>query len=1171
MLIKRLIILGTLILCLTAFSANSANIVAREVYGVGSGLNNQRTIVRDSEGNLYVAYPGFDGFNYQIFVAFSEDRGESWESEWAIITEGELDNIQVTLAIDSHDTLHLVWCGNLSANDADLMYRRYPGGVNTVICTQTGYPGAHCPSLAVGPDDDLHVVYSGCPQSWLVRYLHYDRRSGSWEAPVDIGTHTPSRWPSVEVNSDNEVHVIYRNQPAAHYQAAHRACVGGIWQPVEQIDAVLNSMEYTSIFIDENDHIHAVWLLRNTFYGNPDTIRYRRYAYGDWEEILTIFGIDTSLTYSGDVVVDAESTCYVFYHDFDSCYMRRSCCGGTDFEPEITITTLPGCKFPNARGSKYPYFNRVESACIDFVYTWRHPDSTVNYLMYDNLCPYTPETTAISARFIFPEEGSYTSCQDQSILISFSSEETMIERLDIPSLATTTEYFDTLTDSWRPAVEVHYSGWGSYLLPGSSWLWDSTYSGSIYYRCLTFRSIFETPPGAIIDSAFVTMYADNSATFLMNGIVIGMDDDGSTWNHAFTFDMLPYMHGGIDTLSAVVCDLTGVAVGFNFLASVFYRVNCEIDSSSIIFSINSERYELGDGYLNLALDTLLVWTPLEPLEDGDTLNAFLIALEDNCGGILETPISRTFYVDLSPPVITNIIPPPGSMADGIFPTIQFCLNDQFSGVDTSSLILLVDDSLSIPSISWNEDHWEVSWTPEEAFSSGGEVRICLIVTDSTDYCADNILDTCWYFMINTDTLFLTLPETSAYAGDTILIPVYSGDVSGLFITSISMCIWSDPAVLQPLGIQTPGSILGSWSDINDTITESTICLEASGTALSGDSVLVFLKYVVNAEGYGGLYSSLDFDLLICNEGSINTVTQNGILTILWNYPEWLSDLVFSSPIFPNSNTLTFGVSRTGSEGFDPGLDIIWLPSGEAFMSCFPLDDTDYPHIQKLDRDIRYSRELPVTWLVDLKIDPESASWEVEWFPEYLPEGKLEIYKLDGPHFDMHTNNVFRGTGNDYLFITYSHPGIATPVISLEYGWNLISFPVIPTGSRTFGELLPAMAGAAYWYNPLIRSYEEKTFPEAGKGYWIFSTEPAELIIGGMEVDHYVVPVYPGWNLIGVPFSPVGTVPTSTDCWGFDHEMGRYEDASGILELWKGYWYFSGSEGTLSADSTGLWP
>ncbi len=876
----------TIILFSTIFLVSlsiGAVLVASNVYGVGSGLNNQRTIVRDSVGNLYIAYPGYDGANYQIYIAFSSDDGATWNPTWATITSGTSTNIQVSLAIDSYDTLHLVWMGNMAStgsNDADLMYRKYPGGTNTAICTYSAYPGAHCPSIAVGPDDDVYVAYTGCPSSWEVRYLHYDRTTDTWDAAEDIGVATPSRFPSIEVDSLNQPHILYRNTFGSNYRLAHRMRIGGVWRGFngadrDTVDVFLTASsktEHTSLYIDVRNNLHCVWDWNENFGVNPDTVRYRKYDMGSssWGAELWLFGngpADAHITYSGDVVVDEIGNVYVFYHDNNSVFVAISNDNGLTFPIDSALTHISMCRFPNARGSKYPLFNRVDDECIDYVYTWYSSDSAMSYLMFDNLCGFpAEETTIVCANFIEPAESSITSCEDQQITLGIGccSGGTMIIHSDSLSV----EYFDSTMSDWRPVYEVPHSQGHS---PSDSldtllshWVWSEPGPSFLSDHDDWFRVIISYPFSCShLDSAVITVHCDNKAYIYVNNdscfnpayydTWVDTTNGGSLatyWWRLYCFDdILDYMHGGVDTIYIRGHNISSIA-GLQFQILAICSECCgEIDSTLIELTVNGTPYHTPDAELAWDGDSILTFTPSAPdtFEDGDTITACLTFAGDTCGGVLDSIICRTFFVDLFPPVVSGIVPSPDSTISDTMPTVDFCLFDSVSGLDTTSIVFSVNGIPITPSVSWTGTYWNVMWSSTFPFGRGDTVDICVRATDSTDYCDDNLLDTCWSIYIR--------PCTDALAW--IICPFDSfGFWSACSTQGLTFGMWdSTGAIIDTARVYFTGIIRHTYGT-SDTIAPSafyiffgdTVLATTYGSWTNGDTVIITLDSLFTTDG-----------------------------------------------------------------------------------------------------------------------------------------------------------------------------------------------------------------------------------------------------------------------------------------------------------------------------------
>lgn len=758
---SRSILAAALILISTAILAEPV-VVARDVHPTASGLNNQRTIVRNSGGILYCAYSGWDGSSYQIYIAMSNDDGMSWISDWAQVTFDSLDHVQPSLAIDEEDTLHVVWRGNLdSGSDGDLLYTKNPAFAIETLCVSTGYPGVHCPSLAIGPDDDLHVAWTGCPSSWRVRYMRFDFSAGSWGPVEDVGVRTPSRWPSVEVDNVGTPHIVYRNTfgSPSHYRCSHRMKIGGAWsgfngEERDTLDEFIvsgsSSLEHSSIYIDPNDNLYATWQWNASFGTNPDTVRFRRFDYSSygWGDVFAIWGNDSSAShtaYNGDVVVDSAGNIYVFYHDNDSCYVAISYDEGASFVSDSMVSHGNyEARYPTARGSLWPATNRT-GQCIDYVYTWNHPDSSVRYLLYDNTCG-QKETTFVVAEVVDPPEDIISACSDQSITSYITCPEPCSTHLF--SAGTTVEYYDSASGTWRPTTARDSSVWMPYIVPGADWVWGSSIAAG---RGYWFRAYLNHDCGEIY-RATIKIRCDNKAWIYCNGELVdttnGYAGTGPWgWRTMFEFDLTEYIHGGVDTFTFLATNVSGWA-GLAFDIFVHNPGGCcgEIDPYSLDFAVNGDHFVYGDPELAWDGDSTLVFTPQPPdtFENGDTVYAKLVYASDTCNGELDTSLidaSVFFYIDLAPPTIELISPALGdftSLPDGF----TFAIWDSFSGLDTSTITVDVNGlefgvgeygaDFSDTVLSFNSSDVGLTWSP------GDSVIIIVVAMDSPDLCAPNI-------------------------------------------------------------------------------------------------------------------------------------------------------------------------------------------------------------------------------------------------------------------------------------------------------------------------------------------------------------------------------------------------------------------------------------------------
>jgi hypothetical protein len=149
-------------------------------------------------------------------------------------------------------------------------------------------------------------------------------------------------------------------------------------------------------------------------------------------------------------------------------------------------------------------------------------------------------------------------------------------------------------------------------------------------------------------------------------------------------------------------------------------------------------------------------------------------------------------------------------------------------------------------------------------------------------------------------------------------------------------------------------------------------------------------------------------------------------------------------------------------------------------------------------------------------------------------------------------------------------------LSLSSGWNLISFPFQPTNNAIASVLADITTSyaivwgyASTWtfYDPASPSGSTLTTLDAGKGYWIKTTEAKTLPLSGTTPSSSVS-LSSGWNLVG--FNGTACIPVSTAfaglsgnlqiVWGYAASTWQFYDpnaATGntLEQLCPGYGYW----------------
>jgi len=142
---------------------------------------------------------------------------------------------------------------------------------------------------------------------------------------------------------------------------------------------------------------------------------------------------------------------------------------------------------------------------------------------------------------------------------------------------------------------------------------------------------------------------------------------------------------------------------------------------------------------------------------------------------------------------------------------------------------------------------------------------------------------------------LSVPDIQVYQGHTIDVPVNCTSLTGLDISSGSFSLTYGQNHLEPQSITTSGSILDGYGTPQFYASDGKVNISFAGdTPLSGEGVLLNIRFLASLENHGGSY--LNFQDILFDE--IFTATNdNGYCTVLE-----LLDLAIS----PSSGTLMVG-------------------------------------------------------------------------------------------------------------------------------------------------------------------------------------------------------------------------------------------------------------------------
>jgi len=278
-----------------------------------------------------------------------------------------------------------------------------------------------------------------------------------------------------------------------------------------------------------------------------------------------------------------------------------------------------------------------------------------------------------------------------------------------------------------------------------------------------------------------------------------------------------------------------------------------------------------------------------------------------------------------------------------------------------------------------------------------------------------------------------------------------------------------------------------------------------------------------------------------------------------------------------TSTAILGMYAGASNGFDAEFDepLPPAPADKAYLQVY------FPHkdwgmvFENFSRDIRgYATDttigfevrtslsdaitlsfmgIPSRYDAILKDIDNNQSWDLRTTAKWNLQGRT-LYRLE-LSLKATAGGVTQAKNSSHTF---------------GQGWNLISVPI---GSNQQASSIFKNTHYLYGYNHTKQGYEDAATIVGGNAYWLGMLGTATIAVeDNPTVKEIILPLKPGWNMIGCPFNFVpdwsrvlverngvrkGLKEAVDAGWVMDilyeYKNGNYQLASGI-KPWGGYWF-----------------
>ncbi len=320
------------------------------------GYTDNRKLVRDDDGNLYIAYRKKWHGQYRIFIAKSTDQGKQWNvlnGNKPIEEVGSYTQRVPSFAIgrntkDDGNFLHLVWYGNDQehpGNERQIKYLRLTtaGKRSSDDCCDlnvnvAGYAGQRLwqehPTIYVN-GANVYIVWEGrdaTATNAKIKFVRSTDFGRTWSETIDIA-------PSERINfSRPTLAIAYQGEERQLYTVAYGDSKklgqiywnrsldnGDSWGEWETVSPSPRDQRHVTMVRDASNKLHVVW--RETTATQTTVLRYRIFdpalanGAGNWVAAAeTIAMRNSACLFFPSVAIDEHEQMWVVWTESRDCH-----------------------------------------------------------------------------------------------------------------------------------------------------------------------------------------------------------------------------------------------------------------------------------------------------------------------------------------------------------------------------------------------------------------------------------------------------------------------------------------------------------------------------------------------------------------------------------------------------------------------------------------------------------------------------------------------------------------------------------------------------------------------------------------------------------------------------------------------------------------------------------
>jgi phage terminase large subunit-like protein len=228
-----------------------------------AGFSTSPGMTIDSGDTIHIVWADFSPGNYEIYYKRSEDGGSSWSVAQRLTWTAD-DSADPAAAMDSGNAVHVIWEDNTPGNH-EVYYKWSAGGGAWTAARRLTWTAddSDDPTIAIDSSDTIHVVWNDLsPGNREIYYRRSPDGGTTWSASQRLTWNAgTSSIPSMAIASDDTIHVCWLDYSFPSSEICYKTSAdgGATWGSLQRLTWTDSWSEYPAIAIDSVGVVHIVW------------------------------------------------------------------------------------------------------------------------------------------------------------------------------------------------------------------------------------------------------------------------------------------------------------------------------------------------------------------------------------------------------------------------------------------------------------------------------------------------------------------------------------------------------------------------------------------------------------------------------------------------------------------------------------------------------------------------------------------------------------------------------------------------------------------------------------------------------------------------------------------------------------------------------------------------